>query len=76
MDQKELGDPLAFPFIGVRGQPGLQLSVERLDLVTKVTASITRIASAGGHCCIKLDSDFAAREGGEKASSPVTCLCV
>lgn len=36
---------LAFSFIGVRGQAGLQLSVGRLDLVTKVTASITRVVT-------------------------------
>lgn len=51
-----------WPFLsqGSGVSQGFQLSVERLDLVTKVTASITRIASAGGDCCIKLDSGFVA----------------
>lgn len=66
---KAVGDPHPaprWPFLsqGSEVTAGLQLSVERLDLVTKVTAGITRIASAGGDRCIKLDTDFVALRGG------------
>lgn len=60
-------DPAGLSFIGVKGQIGIRLSVERLDVVTKVTlcaARMSGVTSMDSDSHIKLNTDFYRTGGG------------